>query len=95
MKMINFKGLLAIIFFLILFYIIGYFFVKFKYSAIINADSFISSIIIKDQRINQVHFYSRDSFELSIYYIFLPMSKIEKTFNKDFYYEATTLQIIR
>lgn len=85
MKKIISKTLIALVL-LIFFYSSVYFYVKYKYSAV-KPTSFTASIFDKEERVRVVMFSSQSKFDLAIYGIFLPISKVEAFFDKEFMYE--------
>ena len=82
------KRLIVLIVFVLLFfmYSLGYLYIKYRHAVIQQPKSFLSSIFIKEERVNYVLFHSYDNSDIAVFYFFWPLSKFEKIFNKDLDY---------
>lgn len=76
-------------------YVGSYFFIKYKYFAIAKPNSYFSSIFNRADRVTAVAFYDRNKIEVFFYYIYLPIGKIEKSFNDTYIYELVGFEILR
>ena len=79
----------------LLLYVGLYFFIKYKYYAVVQPSSYFSSIFDRTERVRAVAFYERNKVEVSFYYIFLPIGKIEESLDEIFIYEIVGFKIDR
>lgn len=85
MRIKNFIGLVIIIFLSI--YITTYFYIKHTHAVDDILSVPVAFSLKNGSKMEVIVFYSKDKFDESLYYIFLPLGKLEKILNKNFSYD--------